>query len=90
MSEQVSGWPGRDERREVADEVRSLQRALRARETLLEERERKLAAANERLQAVLASRSWRLTRPLRASIGLARRAAAFVREEMPDSPAGSW
>ena len=84
MSEQVSGWPGRDERREVADEVRSLQRALRARETLLEERERKLAAANERLQAVLASRSWRLTRPLRASIGLARRAAAFVRGT-PDS-----
>ena len=84
MSEQASEGPGRDERRDVADEVRSLQRALRARETLLEERERKLVAANERLEAVLASRSWRLTRPLRACIELARRAAAVVRRT-PDS-----
>ena len=79
ISEQVSGRPERHEHSELADEVRSLQRALRAREALLEERERKLVAANERLEAVLASRSWRLTRPLRTCIKLARRAAADVR-----------
>src|SRR5687768_7282598 len=47
-------------------EVDRLRQAVRARELLLEEREWQLAEKTELVRSMLASRSWRLTRPLRA------------------------
>jgi hypothetical protein len=64
---------------ELSAEVRQLRGAVRARELLLEERERQLADKTELVTGMLASRSWRLTRPLRAASQLGRRASAVVR-----------
>ena len=64
---------------ELAAEVRQLRDAVRARELLLEERERQLADKSELVSGMLTSRSWRLTRPLRTASQLGRRASAVVR-----------
>src|SRR5262245_18964219 len=61
---------------ERSDHVRRLRQAIQARDLLLEERERQLAAKTELVRGILASRSWRLTRPFRAATDLARKASA--------------
>jgi len=68
--------PHGDEGSAHAAEVRRLRAAIRAREALLEERERQLVEKTELVRSMTASRSWRLTRPLRAATELRRRASA--------------